>query len=90
MNIRNLNIKDASSAALEALMQDISVELQERMYVLYDDALTHGLYVDELEKKYQQGYADYIRDNGGLAHQELLEEWQSEQDRIQSMCTTGA
>ena len=50
MNIRDLNIKDASSAALETLMQDISVELQDRMYIIYEDALTHGLEVDEVEE----------------------------------------
>ena len=49
MNIRNLNIKDASSAALEALMQDISVELQEReLRVNCEDALNNHLSVGEL------------------------------------------
>ncbi len=93
MNIRNLNIQDASSAALEALMQDISVELQEReLRVNCEDALNNHLGVDEVESIYTEAYASYLQSRSAdspLAA-DLLSEWLSSQDIIQSMRTTGA
>ena len=108
MNIRNLNIKDASSAALEALMQDISVELQdrevredERIAKEAEEAMTMQLYISEiihpdkrLEKKMRDKYIELCEEAAGPGEtpffQEVLSEWYSEQDRIQSMNTTGA
>ena len=108
MNIRNLNIKDASSAALEALMQDISVELQdrevredERIAVEAEEAMSMGLEISEifhpdkrLEKKMRDKYIELCEEAAGPGEtprfQEILSEWYSEQDRIQSMNTTGA
>ena len=108
MNIRNLNIKDASSDALEALMQDISVELQdrevredERIAVEAEEAMSMGLYISEVihpdkrrEKKMRDKYIELCEEAAGPGEtpffQEVLSEWYSEQDRIQSMNTTGA
>ena len=108
MNIRNLNIKDASSAALEALMQDISVELQdrevredERIAVEAEEAMSMGLEISEIyhpdkrrEKKMRDKYIELCEEAAGPGEtpffQEVLSEWYSEQDRIQSMNTTGA
>ena len=108
MNIRNLNIKDASSAALEALMQDISVELQdrevredERIAVEAEEAMSMGLEISEifhpdkrLEKKMRDKYIELCEEAAGPGEtpffQDILSKWYSEQDRIQSMNTTGA
>ena len=98
MNIRNLNIKDASSDALRALAQDIDVELQERDLAerkhIMDDAITHHLYVGEVEEQYREEYIGYLEEMAGPgespAAQEILAEWRSQQDIIQSRKTTGA
>ena len=95
MNIRNLNIKDASSAALEALMQDISVELQEReLRVNCEDALNHHLSVGELPEDSKMPYIAYLESRSDLPLAKiLLDEWEDEQaqdERALSMKTTGA
>ena len=92
MNIRNLNIKDASSAALEALMNDISIELQERqLRVNCEDALNHHLLVSEVSEEYREAYAAYLETRSDLQlATSILSEWHSEQDRKQTMKTTGA
>ena len=95
MNIRNLNIKDASSAALEALMQDISVELQERqLRVDCEDALNHHLSVGELPENSKMPYIAYLESRSDLPLAGiLLSEWEDEQaqaERAHSMRTTGA
>ena len=95
MNIRNLNIKDASSAALEALMQDISVELQEReLRVNCEDALNHHLSVGELPEDSKMPYIAYLESRSDLPLAKvLLDEWANEQaqeERALSMRTTGA
>jgi len=93
MNIRNLNIQDASSAALEALMQDISVELQEReLRVNCEDALNNHLSVDEISSEYVEPYLAYLADRSAdspLAA-EILTQYLSDNDIIQSRKTTGA
>jgi len=88
MNIRNLNIKDASSDALRALAQDIDVELQERDLAarkqidpdftneqVFEDALTNGLTPEDASDP------DWAL---------MYEEWLSERDRKISMQNTGA
>ena len=95
MNIRNLNIKDASSAALEALMQDISVELQERqLRENCEDALNNHLSVEELPKNSRMPYIAYLESRSDLPlARTLLDEWEDEQaqdERALSMRTTGA
>jgi hypothetical protein len=108
MNIRDLNIKDASSTALEALMQDISVELQDRevredeqIAIEAQEAMTMGLEISEiyhpdkrLEKKMRDKYIELCEIAAGPGEtpffQDILSKWYSEQDRIQSMNTTGA
>jgi len=86
MNIRNLNIKDASSDALRALAHSIDVELQERDLAqrihpeytndeVFEDALTHGLTPEDAsDPEWASKY----------------EEWLSERDRKISMRNTGA
>ena len=105
MNIRDLNIKDASSAALKALLQDISVELQDRevredeqIAIEAKEAMTMGLEIGEvyhpdkrLEKKMRDKYIELCKEAADTPlFQEILSKWYSEQDRIQSMNTTGA
>ena len=95
MNIRNLNIKDASNDALEALMQDISVELQERqLRVDCEDALNHHLSVGELPEDSKMPYVAYLESRSDLPLAvTLLSEWEDEQaqaERSHSMHTTGA
>jgi hypothetical protein len=108
MIIRNLNIKDMSNRQLENLMQDISVELQDRevredeqIAIEAKEAMTMGLEISEiyhpdkrLEKKMRDKYIELCEEAAGPGEtpffQEILSEWYSEQDRIQSMNTTGA
>ena len=95
MNIRNLNIQDASSAALEALMQDILVELQERqLREDCEDALNHHLSVGELSEDSKMPYIAYLESRSDLPlARTLLDEWEDEQaqdERALSMRTTGA
>ena len=95
MNIRDLNIKDASSAALEALMQDISVELQERELIINcEDALNNHLSVGELPEDSKMPYVAYLESRSDLPLAKiLLDEWEDEQaqdERALSMRTTGA
>ena len=87
-----MNISNMSNRELEALAQDISVELQEReLRVNCEDAFNNHLSVGEISPEYIQPYVAYLesRSDDELA-QELLSEWQSEQDIIQSRKTTGA
>ena len=87
-----MNIKDMSNRQLEEMMQDISVELQEReLRVNCEDAFNNHLSVGEISPEYIEAYVAYLEmcSDYELA-QELLSEWQSEQDIIQSRRTTGA
>ena len=88
MNIRNLNIKDASSDALQSLYERIGQELQDREVrtmvqpgftneQVFEDALTMGLTPDDpdvIAGGYSEEYADYI----------------AQKERKQTMNTTGA
>ncbi len=88
-----MNISNMSNRELEALAQDISVELQEReLRVNCEDALNHHLGVDEVESIYTEAYASYLQSRSAdspLAA-DLLSDWLSQQDIIQSRRTTGA
>ena len=88
MNIRDLNIQDASNDALQMLYERIGQELQDREVrtmiqpgftneEVFEDALTMGLTPDDPDV-IAGGYADEYS------------EWLSQQDRKQSMKTTGA
>ena len=88
MNIRNLNIQDTSSDALQALYERIGQELQDREVrtmiqpgftneQVFEDALTMGLTPDDpdvIAGGYSEEYADYI----------------AQKERKQTMNTTGA
>jgi len=82
-----------SNRELEALAQDISVELQEReLRINCEDAFNHHLSVDEVESIYTEAYASYLQSRSAdspLAA-DLLSDWLSQQDIIQSRKTTGA
>jgi len=87
-----MDIQNMSNRQLEELMQDISVELQEReLRVNCEDAFNNHLSVGEISPEYIEAYVAYLEmcSDYPLA-QELLSEWQSEQDIIQSRKTTGA
>ena len=89
-----MNIQDMSNRQLEEVIHMAQVELQDRHYRIMDDALTMGLYVGEVEEKYRQGYIEYLEECAGPGESpgamEILQEWYSQQDRKQSMNTTGA
>ncbi len=89
-----MDIQDMSNRQLETLIHEAQVELQDRHYRIMDDAITMGLYVGEVEEKYQQDYVDYLEEAAGPGEspgaQEILAEWHSQQDIIQSRKTTGA
>ena len=88
MNIRNLNIQDTSSDALQYLYERIGQELQDREVrtmiqpgftneQVFEDALTMGLTPDDpdvIAGGYSEEYADYI----------------AQKERKQTMNTTGA
>ena len=103
-----MNISNMSNRELEALAQDISVELQdrevredERIAVEAEEAMSMGLEISEvfhpdkrLEKKMRDKYIELCEEAAGPGEtprfQEILSEWYSEQDIIQSRKTTGA
>ena len=103
-----MDIQNMSNRQLEELMQDISVELQDReiredeqIAIDAEDAMTMGLEIGEvyhpdkrLEKKMRDKYIELCEEAAGPGEtprfQEILSEWYSEQDIIQSRRTTGA
>ena len=103
-----MNISNMSNRELEALAQDISVELQDRevredeqIAKDAEDAMSMGLYINEvrhpdkrLEEKMRKKYIELCEEAAGPGEtpffQEILAEWYSEQDIIQSRKTTGA
>ena len=92
--MQTIDITNMSNRQIEELVQTALVELQDRQYRIYDDAITHHLYVGEVEEKFRQGYIEYLEECAGPgespAAQEILAEWHSQQDIIQSRKTTGA
>ena len=90
----NIDITDMSNRQIEELVQTAMVELQDRKYRIMDDAITHNLYVGEVEEKYREDYIDYLEEMAGPgespAAQEILAEWWSQEDIINSRKTTGA
>ena len=103
-----MQIENMSNRQLEDLKAKIDVELQDREVredeqVAKDaeDAMSMGLYIDEvshpdkrLEEKMRKKYIELCEEAAGPGEtprfQEILAEWYSEQDRKQSMSTTGA
>ena len=90
----NNDITTMSNRQLESIIQTAQTELQDRQYRMYEDAITHNLYVSEIEEKHRQGYLDYLEETAGPgespASQEILLDWYAQEDMIQSRKTTGA
>lgn len=90
----NIDITDMSNRQIEELVQTALVELQDRQYRIYEDAITHHIYIGEVEEKYRQGYIEYLEETAGPgespASKEILEEWYAQEEIIQSRKTTGA
>jgi len=88
-----MNIQDMSNRQLEEVIHMAQVELQERqLRIDCEDALNNHLYVGEIEDTYRGAYISYLeeRSNDLPLADEILSEWYSQQDRKQSMNTTGA
>ena len=89
-----MDIINMSNRQLEELANACQVELQDRQYRVYDDALTHELYIDEVDEGQRQGYIDYLEELAGPGEsplpQEILSAWYSLQDLLQTRRTTGA
>ena len=88
-----MNIQDMSNRQLEELISSAQVELQDRQYRIYEDAITHGIYVGEVEEKYRDGYIEYLEHNytdGRPAIMDILDDWHNQKHIIQSRKTTGA
>ena len=92
--MKTIDITDMSNRQIEELVQTAMVELQDRKYRIIDDAITHSLYVGEVEEKYRKDYIDSLEEMAGPgespAAQEILAEWWSQEDIVQSRKTTGA
>src|SRR6056300_397327 len=92
--MKAIDITDMSNRQIEELVQTALVELQDRRYRIYDDAITHGLYVGEIEEKYRDGYIDYLAECAGPGESpaalEILHEWHAQEEIKQSRKTTGA
>jgi len=101
MNIRNLNIQDASSGALQALYERIGQELQDREYRI-KEYLCNDIHIQE--KQIMEGYTNEEVFEDALAmgltpndpdviageYAEEFAEYIAQKERKQSMRTTGA
>ena len=101
MNIRNLNIQDASSAALQALYERIGQELQDREYRIKEN-LCNDIHIQE--EQIMEGYTNEEVFEDALAmgltpddpeviageYAEEFAEYIAQKERKQSMHTTGA
>ena len=101
MNIRNLNIQDASSAALQALYERIGQELQDREYRIKEN-LCNDIHIQE--EQIMEGYTNEEVFEDALAmgltpddpdviageYAEEFAEYIAQKERKQSMNTTGA
>jgi len=92
--MKTIDITDMSNRQIEELVQTALVELQDRKYRIMDDFIKQSLYVGEVEEKYRKDYIEYLEEMAGPgespAAQEILAEWWSQEDIIQSRKTTGA
>lgn len=89
-----MDITTMSNRQLKSLINEAQIELQDRHYRIMDDAITHNLYVSEIEPKFRQEYIDYLEEMAGPGEspvaQEILADWWSQEEIIQSRKTTGA
>lgn len=91
-----IDITDMSDRQIQNLIQDSLVELQERRNAeWYQDAICHGILVQETDLLLRQDYIEWLR--GAGAHHpksaEILDAWEdycNQEERKESMRTTGA
>ena len=94
------SIKDIVQA-LQIELQDREVREDEQIAIDAKEAMSMGLEISEiyhpdkrLEKKMRDKYIEFCEEAAGPGEtpyfQEILSKWYSEQDREQSMRTTGA
>ena len=94
--VNAIDITDMSNRQIEDLIQDSLVELQERQNAeYYQDAICHGILVQECTLNYRQGYIEWLK--GAGAHHpksaEILDAWEDycdQEERKESMRNTGA
>lgn len=103
MNIQEMSNRELEDikAKIDVELQDREIREDERIAIEADEAMGMGLHIHEiihpdkrLEKKMRDKYIELCEEAAGPGEtprfQEILSEWYSEQDRIQSMNTTGA
>jgi len=94
--MNTIDITNMSDRQLQNVIQDALVELQERRNTeWYQDAICHGILVQETSQELRQDYIEWLE--GAGAHHpksaEILEAWEdhcSQEERKESMRTTGA
>jgi len=83
--------KDMSNRQIEILIHELQSELMDRQIVSdCEYAFNNHLYIGEVDEAYRGVYISYLRDNSSELAQDIIDEWNSQLDRIQSMQTTGA
>jgi hypothetical protein len=91
-----IDFTSMTSDDISRIIQMGEVELRERNNLVFEDAITHHLYVDECPDHIdREEYLEYLQGPGSHhpAAQTILADWddkQSQEDRKQSMRTTGA
>ena len=94
--MKTIDITDMSNRQIEDLIQDAMVELQERQHAeYYQDAICHGILIQECSLEYRQGYIEWLKGAGSHHPKsyEILDAWEdhrNQEDIIRSRKTTGA
>ena len=89
MQVKTYDITNMSNRQIEDLCHQCEVELRERRIAQqanYEDAMTHGLYIDEVDEAHRKGYHDYLREN--MHHpmaSDLLQQYYSDEEYKQSI-----
>ena len=88
-----IDFTSMTSDDISGIIQMAEIELRARNDLVFEDAITHHVYVDEVPDHIdKEEYLEYLQGPGAHhpAAQTILAEWQSQEDRKQSMKTTGA
>jgi hypothetical protein len=95
MQVKVIDITEMSNREIEDLCHMCEVELQERRLaqdrIDYEDAMTHGVCISEVDEDKRQGYHDYLKEN--LHHPmatDLIEEYYSEEQYKSAIRNEGA
>ena len=91
--MNTIDITNMSNRQIEEVIQDGLTELQDREYGIFDEAISKGIGVLQIDPKYRENYISYLEHNSTVGDpdiRDILEEWHNEQDIIQSRKTTGA